>query len=205
MTAKWIMWIPRPKNIADMKDGGKPSLTTKAMGWKTYVEQKTITKDEKEVKKYEHYLKYVDDPFPGEPGEDDVVYIFSGHGVAGRQNVTWPGDQNPLDAPFIATKFSQRGWGAQFNGRIKIYSCYSGDGVPPFAKTVAAAIRGKGYTNCAYFGYHGEITQQYETSATTGVKGVKFQDIQQEDHGTHRWSIQPGAKYLRLKKKRDPF
>ena len=98
MPAKWIMWIPRPENIASLPDGGFPSLTTKASGWRNHVERKRVqVKGEEgettEAAKYEFYLRYVDGTFPGDPGDGDVIYIFGGHGQAGRGFVTWPGDK----------------------------------------------------------------------------------------------------------------
>jgi hypothetical protein len=131
--------------------------------------------------------------FPTGLGADDVVYVYGGHGVTNRDSITWPGDSNPVDSGALTVLLKGK-LAATFNGRVKIYSCYSGsNGKTAFGKRVADKMREAGYVNCRYFGYTGEITQQYEKLSQLKARIYKGLDIQEVVKKPHRFVIAGGG------------
>lgn len=190
MAIKWIMYIPRDRNLASTKDtGNKPSLIDRAKGWRQYVEQK---KNDNNQDKYEFSVKCLGEGLPKSLGENDMIYVFAGHGIAGRDGVGWPGDNgNLIDAKTIVQRLKAEGLPKDFKGKIKVYSCHSGDDAnnqSAFAYLVDQELKAHA-KDCSVFGYHGEITQSYELiDLNRPTHKGKYQG-DSNDAGTHRWSI----------------
>jgi hypothetical protein len=162
------------------------------------VERKVVGEDK--TKKYDWFLRYVSDAFP-DVGKDDVVYVYGGHGAAGRDSITWPGDSNPIDSKALANLVAGRINETGFAGRIKVYSCFSGDGDKrAFARLFAEQMRAKSYLNCRIFGYHNQITQAYEDVFSTNLMKLKYKGPALTEGDTmHRWSVvNPGFYQGRL-------
>jgi len=78
-----------------------------------------------------------------------------------------------------------------FDGKLKIYSCHSGEsGATAFGKRVAAKMRSAGYVNCRYYGYIGEVTQAYEKITQLKARIYKGQDLEEVTANAHRFAIQ---------------
>jgi hypothetical protein len=125
-------------------------------------------------------------------GDADVVYVYGGHGLSNQDFVSWPGNtKNPIASEEM-TRLVGGVVPPSFRGRLKIYSCYSGDsGETAYASLLAKKLRSKGY-ECPIFGYKGQVTQTYETlkpMVKMQLKG-KFDDAPEGSFdGAHRWSV----------------
>jgi hypothetical protein len=154
MPGKRIIFIPRTKLEAQARDTGNgPDLYAQATSWEPVVSEKG--------KAFRVFC--TDDAFDVELDAEDTVYIYGGHGISNRDSVTWPGnDAHPLDSATVAG-LAQVVIPSTFAGKIKVYSCHSGEtGGTAFAARVADAMRLAGYNSCTFFGYLGEISQRYE-------------------------------------------
>jgi hypothetical protein len=182
MPANWIIYIPRTSQNAGEKDGGKPSLNVRAESWRAHV----VGKLQDGGTKYTFHVLWRDDVFPTGLGTDDVVYVYGGHGLSNRDSITWPGEEaNAITSAQLKDLLVGK-LPTTFNGKLKIYSCHSGEtGATAFGKLVADKMRSAGYVNCRCYGYIGEVTQAYEkiTQLKAGIyKGQDFEDIKGVPH-----------------------
>lgn len=165
-----LIYIPRDRADADTKDqGNAPSLLAQAEKWRSRLEAR------------QHVFKIVcrGENFEGNPadgGADNQIYVYGGHGLAGYNGAGWPGDPGTsgsvvVPAREIAEQISDRGWAPSlFTGRLKVYSCFSGNpgSSVAFAALVANEMRTRGWTNCTFWGYLTKISQVHQT-----LNGVK--------------------------------
>ncbi|MBV9125071.1 MAG: hypothetical protein JO112_17080 [Planctomycetes bacterium] len=190
MPAKWLMYIPRNRSLAEMEGvGKKPSLVAHAQGWQSYVEAKVASKGQ--GRKYDFFVRCYQEGWPGPLGDEDVIYLFGGHGLENRDAISWPGDQdNLMSSQEVAHRLVSEGLTTDFGGRIKVYSSHSSEhGDKAFAQLFAHALRAKNYLRCSIFGYAGEITFDYELiDLHQPAHQGKFQG-EAAEAGTHRWSI----------------
>ena len=115
MTIKWIMYIPRDKSLASTKDtGNRQSLIERAEGWRQHVEKK---KNDNKQAKYEFSVTCLGEKLPQLLSENDMIYIFAGHGRTGRDGAGWPGDDgNLIDAKAIVQYLIDEGLPKNFKG-----------------------------------------------------------------------------------------
>lgn len=193
---KRIIYIPRPRIQAGEPDAGNlPSLISQAETWKKIIE-------EKEGKNYTFYVKCLDEKLPGEPNDDDQVYIYAGHGLPGVDGAGWPGDPGKLTNQVVVTseqiadRISDEGWSPSlFGGKIKIYVCHSaakGSGnTEAFASLVAKKMLAKGWAKCRFFGYNAQVTQTYSALKSIQAKGLasRLEVDVTTLQGMHRWSV----------------
>lgn len=196
---KRVIYIPRPRLDAEQPDVSGPSLVKQGSGWEGIVTGK-------EGKNYTFFLRCLGETLPGDAADgeaDSQIYIYAGHGLPGVDGAGWPGDpgstpnQVVVTAAQIAERISAEGWPpAVFKGKVKVYSCYSGAGEPPFAKLVAARMRDRHWENCTYFGYTSQVTQIYSKLILMQARGFaeKWEVPLETITGMRRWSVEkPGG------------
>lgn len=203
---KRIIYIPRPREEAEKLDAGNPSLVTQGGKWRTHVEGK-------EGRGLEFHLKCLGDRFPGDATDGEAgsqIYIYAGHGLPGVNGAGWPGDpgavtdQVVVTAAEIAARISNEGWAPNlFRGKIKVYSCYSGEpgtgGEPPFASLVAQEMRTLHWENCTFFGYTTQVMQTYTKLMAMQARNLaeKLEVKVETLSGFHRWSV-TGSKTAKM-------
>jgi hypothetical protein len=216
--AKRVIYIPRPRVDAEKLDSGKkPSLLTQAEKWKNKLE-----------KGHDFSLVCVGELLTGDPaegGEKNTIYIYGGHGLPGIDGAGWPGNPGTpgsvvVNAAQVALRISAAGWSpALFRGRVKVYSCYSGEpgSNVAFASLVAGEMRNKGWTNCTFYGYLTEIGQVHEKITNImarAMAGTMARRNPQLDEGklvddlvgqVHKWAVVEKQKIGRVRDQRVTF
>jgi hypothetical protein len=184
MAGRRVLFIPRPRAVAMLKDSdGGPSLVARATSWSPHITNKGHSFD----------VYCLDDDTYPLLKSTDTLYIYGGHGITARNFIGWPGNNgNPLQYDAVAT-IIQGVIPPGFAGKVKVYSCHSGDGGGlAFAKLFADEMRTAGYNSCAFYGYQGEVTQIYEE--VKGIKAIQYRGKtgQDPDPGFHKWSVGQG-------------
>lgn len=186
MPANWVIFIPRDRTQAKLLDEtGGPSLVDQADKWRSHVTSKGAGQ------KYNFHIVCKGEQLSVALADDDVVYVYGGHGLSNQDFVSWPGNtKNPISSSDMAEIVSGLVPTA-FNGRLKVYSCYSGDsGETAFAKRLTDKLRTKSYT-CPVFGFKGQVTQAYETLKPLVKTQLRMKSEAPEGtyDGAHRWSV----------------
>lgn len=137
----------------------------------------------------------------------DVVYVFGGHCSSGSENVTWPNNsQNPLKYDEVANRLVSAGLTSEFKGKIKVYSCQSGQGGEnAFGKRFANYMRTEKGFSCEIWAYSGNISTDYintqpPSTASTAEKrkAMGIVGSLREEGGIHRFmQIQTGTLYTK--------
>jgi hypothetical protein len=216
--SKRVIYIPRTRTEAELRDrGNKPSLLVQAEKWRTRLNGK-----------YEFSLVCYPEKFTGNPaegGDDNTIYIYGGHGIAGFDGAGWPGNPDQtgsgvVTAKEVAERISDAGWSPSlFSGKVKVYSCYSGapGNKEAFASLVAREMRSREWGNCSFHGYLIEIGQVHETitkmlaGALAGVM-ARYDTSLDEDKLTtdlvgqnHKWAVVDKQKVGRVSGQRVDF
>jgi hypothetical protein len=191
--AKRIIYIPRTRTEAETKAGNGNSMLYFVTEWIKTLSDK-VEKGTQITKASTAFIRCWGESLPGNAGQthpgsvtaidtDGQIYIYAGHGLAGVNGAGWPDEpdltKHPntkiVTAEQIAERLTGEGWApASFQGKIKVYSCWSGlgddNGNPPFAQLVAIALRGKNWTNCSYFGYMTKVSARFRDFSKYGFK-----------------------------------
>jgi len=97
-----------------------------------------------------------------------VIYI-QGHGLPGQNRITSGGIGAALSASDVATRLIETGLSAFFRGKIKCWSCFSGEGgANSFSQNLADEMYDANYRSCQVYGYEGALDGYYATRGADG-------------------------------------
>ncbi len=160
MPKDWILFVPRPKSIADKNDVMKNTLTGIAKNWKIQKGNKIKVA----INCIEEKKGTISDILLQDP--EVSLYVFGGHCSKGQSYVGWPGnDDNKLEYNKLAEQILSLGLDKNSKCKVKIYSCQSGEGEAnsvgrePFAMRVASYLKSKDVKGCMYYDYPFNISQ----------------------------------------------
>jgi hypothetical protein len=105
----------------------------------------------------------------------DVIYVVGGHGNVGASDFQGISGAT-IEYDEVCKRLIESGLQKGFSGKIKFYSCHSGEGVgatPAFGKRCHDYLKGKGFNSCWIFGYVGSVDQYYGNTPTNAPPALK--------------------------------
>jgi hypothetical protein len=192
--SQWVIFIPRPAAVANLKDSGEKGLPDQAKTWVDHSDGKLL----------ESNIKLAGAntlPTNVLSSQDARLYIMGGHCKEGRNYLTWPGESNQLCCHQVGDALVAAGLPTTFAGQVKVYSCLSADNkgsAVAFAKLFAIYLKHLGFNSCRVFGYTGAVSKGYVNSGTEKeplgqVKKTVFKQPDELGKGYHRYALVPGG------------